>query len=68
MEGLQDVVRHPHELAVRGERIKAQRYKALYILGHVAQAKRERCRNDPDQDLRGERFSSGELRSHISKR
>jgi hypothetical protein len=67
MEGLRDVLRHPHELAVRGERIKTQRYEALYILGHVAQVKRERCLNAPGQDLQGEGFSSRELRRHIGK-
>jgi hypothetical protein len=67
MEGLRDVVRHPHKLAVRGERIKMQRYEALYILGRVAQAERERCRNAPGQDLQGERFSPGKLRRQVGE-
>jgi hypothetical protein len=44
-----------------------QHYKVLYILGRVAQAKRERCQNAPGQDLRGEWFSSGELRHHVGE-
>jgi hypothetical protein len=67
MEGLRDVVRHPHELAVHGERIKAQCYEALYILGRVAQAEQERCRNAPSQDVQRERFSPGKLRRHIGE-
>jgi hypothetical protein len=65
MEGLRDVVRHPYELDARGERIKAQRYEALCILGRVAQAEWEHHRNAPGQDLQGEQFFSKKLRHHV---
>jgi hypothetical protein len=68
MEGLRDVVRHPHEFDVRGERIKVQRYETLCILGRVAQAEWEHHRNAPGENLRGELFSSGKLRLGIGER
>jgi hypothetical protein len=68
MEGFRDVVRHPHELAIRGGRTKKRRGEAMCVPHRVAQAKRKPRRDAPGLDLRGEWFSPGELRRDVGER